>query len=118
MIEILGRSGEPEAMNCPAIICDGCRKQITNSGNIVWGITIGVEPRLSTPLFAAHKGRCDRVVQAGLQDRYPGDQWVWLWEEADHFLEYLNGNFRKPFADDPNGNYHEHRIALPGPQAP
>lgn len=117
MIEILGRSGEPEAMNCPAIICDACRQQITDSGNIIWGTTIGVEPPLSTPLFAAHKGRCDAALQAGLQDRYPGDQWAWLWEEADHFLKYLSGNFKKPFADDPEGTYREHRIAFPGPQA-
>lgn len=112
MIEIIARSGEPEAMNCPALICDACRKQVTDSGNIIWGTTIGVEPRLSTPLFVAHKGRCDQAVQQGLTTDYPGDEWVWLWEEAGKLLVDLAGNFKRRFEGDANGTFHEHRIAL------
>lgn len=113
VIEILGRSGEPEAMNCPVLICDACRKQVVDSGNIIWGSTVGVEPRLSTPLFVSHKGHCDQIVSKDLEEQYPGEQWAWLWEEAGHFLRYLAGNFKKPFSDDPDGTFHEHQIALP-----
>lgn len=112
VIEIIGRSGEPEAMNCPALICDGCRKQVTDSGVIVWGVTAGVEPRLSTPLYVAHKGRCDQAVQKGVETEYPEDTWVWLSEEADKFLSDLAGNFKRRFEDDKRGTFHEHRIAL------
>lgn len=115
MIEMIARSGNPEAMNCPALMCDACRKQVTDSGNIIWGTTIGIEPRAATPLFVAHKGHCDQVVSKGLEAQYPGDEWVWLWEEADHFLKYLAGNFTKPFSDDKDGTFHDHRIALPAP---
>lgn len=115
MIEILGRSGEPEAMNCPAFICDACRKQVTNSGNIIWGVTVGVEPRLSTPLFVAHKGGCDVAVQRTLEERYSGDQWVWLWEEGGHFIKYLTHNYTHSFDEDIDGTYHPQRVAFPPP---
>lgn len=113
MIEILGRSGEPEAMNCPALICDACRKQVVDHGNILWGTTVGVEPRATTPLFVAHKGDCDVALSGSLEQQYPGDEWVWLWEEADHFLEYLNNNFKRALPEGPRVTYHDHQVAFP-----
>lgn len=115
MIEYIGRSGPPEAMNCPALICDSCRKQVVERGNVIWGTTVGADgPRRSTPLYVAHKGRCDRAFDLWFAQAYPTDDgWIQLWEEAETFMRQLAYNLTHAFADDPDGEYHPHRLQLP-----
>jgi hypothetical protein len=116
MIEIVPYSGKPEALNCPAFVCDTCRKQIVGKGNVVWCIRAGDEGELrqQSPLFAAHKGRCDRALELWLSGQYPlRDHWINLWEETDVFLKQLGNNADRSFDDDPNGEYHELIIRMP-----
>ncbi|MEU7978327.1 hypothetical protein AB0B63_07315 [Micromonospora sp. NPDC049081] len=117
MIEYVSRSGEPEAMNCPAFICDACRKQVIGPGNILWAIRLGEDAeRASSPLYVAHKGRCDQAVTALLEHLYPFDE-GWhsnLWTEIEAFLGPLNNNAVHAFADDPDGTYHDHALIQPG----
>lgn len=120
MIEYIGRSGPPEAMNCPALICDACRQQITGKGNIVWGCTLGdgSSTRRRTPLYTTHKGQCDRLFDLWFAKAYPSaDGWVQLWEEAPDFMRQLAHNLTNAFADDPDGEYHDHALILPSGEA-
>lgn len=115
MIEYISRSGEPEAMNCPAFICDACREQVVGRGNILWASRIakGVS-RGSSPLFVAHKGRCDRAVKKLMEGMYPFDDgWLELWEEIGGFLAHLTNNLEHAFADDRDGTYAEHELTHP-----
>lgn len=106
MIEIVPRDGPPEAMNCPAFICDACRKQVIGQGNIVWMRRYIDRQPQSSPLYVAHKGDCDRRIEAALEQRYTAaDGWTSLWEEAGDFLHYLTNNLTQTFADDPDGRY-------------
>lgn len=118
MIEVVARDGEPEALLCPALICDACRKQVAGPGNLLWAVR---RPeggkRQSSPAFVAHKGRCDQVVKKILANLYPlADGWTEQWDEAGSFLAYLTSNTSKPFADDPDGNYLDHELVQPGGQ--
>lgn len=114
MIEMVSRSGEPEAMLCPALVCDTCRQQVVGRGNIVWAMRH--EPRWqSSPLFVSHKGRCDLVVEAGLQSQYPiSDGWLDFSAEADQFMRHLAHNADHSFADDPDGTYRIVPVIHPG----
>jgi hypothetical protein len=115
LIEYIGRSGEPEAMNVPALICDGCREQVTDHGNIYWSVRWRDGHRESSPLLVSHKHPCYRVVEAIVRNDYPLDAgWSGpLSSEAEDFLRHLENNFRRPFADDAAGTYHEHRLVQP-----
>lgn len=115
MIEYISRSGPPEAMNCPALVCDACRQQITAKGNVIWGCTLGADgPRRRTPLYVAHKGRCNHLFDRWFTKAYPYDDgWVQLWEEAPDFIRQLAHNLTHAFADDPDGEYHDHTLILP-----
>lgn len=113
MIEIVLRSGPPEAMNCAALVCDTCREQVVGRGNIVWAHRY--EPQQeSSPLFVSHKGQCDRALSAWLKDKYPlAEGWANLWEEAGHFMRYLAHNASNAFADDSEGTYRVTKVAFP-----
>jgi hypothetical protein len=116
VIEYVPYSGEPEAMNCPAFICDTCRKQIVGQGNVVWCVRAGEkgEQRQQSPIFAAHKGRCDRALELWLRGQYQiSDHWINLWEEVDVFLKQLGNNANRSFADDGRGEYHELIVHMP-----
>lgn len=116
MIEYIGRSGPPEAMNCPALICDTCREQVVDRGNVIWGCTLGDGNggRRRTPLYVAHKGRCDRAFDLWFAKAYPReDGWIQLWEEAADFMRQLAHNLTHAFADDTEGTYHQHHLVLP-----
>lgn len=117
MIEYVPRSGPPEAMNCPAVVCDTCRKQVVGSGNIVWAYKVvhdTDEVRQQSPLYAAHKGRCDQALDAWLKKQYSiADHWILLWEELDAFMEQLAHNAMNAFADDEEGEYHQLVIKQP-----
>jgi hypothetical protein len=120
LIEYIGRDGEPEAMNIPALICDGCREQITDHGNIYWTVRWRERQRESSPLLASHKHPCYQVVEALIRHDYPLDEgWSGpLSNEADEFLTHLQNNFWHAFADDSAGTYHEHRLVQPRSEAP
>ncbi|MDX3229407.1 hypothetical protein [Streptomyces sp. ME19-01-6] len=115
MIEYVARSGPPEAMNCPAFICDVCRKQVVGKGIVTWGTTIGREgdsgPHRQTPLYVAHKGRCGRALEIWFEKHYPpADGWIDLWDDLADFVRQLTHNLTNAFADDPDGEYHPHRL--------
>lgn len=114
MIEIVPRNGPPEAMNCPALICDACRKQVVGGGNILWVRRYVDDKPESSPLMAAHKGQCDQAVEAWLQEHYPTiDGWCPLWEEAADFVRYLANNLAHSFAEDSDGAYLTQTIIAP-----
>jgi hypothetical protein len=118
VIEYIARSGPPEAMNCPAFICDTCREQVVSEGIVTWCTTIGHDgtpgPHRQTPIFVAHKGRCGRALEAWLEARYPrGDGWIDLWDDLDDFVRQLAYNLVHAFADDAEGRYHQHELTLP-----
>lgn len=114
MIEYVARSGPPEAMNCPAFICDACRKQVVGQGIVTWASTIGSGRSGShsqSPLYVAHKGECGRKVEAMLHAAYPADDgWIDLWDDIADFLKHLSHNSTNDFADDHGGKYHTHRL--------
>ncbi|MFD5566616.1 hypothetical protein [Streptomyces cadmiisoli] len=117
MIEYVPYSGEPEAMNCPAVICDTCRKQVVGQGNVIWCIRAGEkgEQRQISPIFAAHKGRCDRALELWLRGQYPiDDHWINLWEEVEVFMKQFNNNVSRSFDEDPQGEYHQTIVKMPG----
>ncbi|MER6376752.1 hypothetical protein ABT255_52665 [Streptomyces mirabilis] len=116
MIEYVPYSGEPEAMNCPAAICDTCREQVVGEGNIVWCIRAGNkgEQRQQSPLFASHEGGCDCALGRWLEAQYPlDDNWINLSDEIDVFLKQLGNNVGRSFADDPRGDYHQVIVRMP-----
>ncbi|MFB6550157.1 hypothetical protein [Streptomyces sp. NPDC056405] len=114
MIEYVARSGPPEAMNCPAFICDACRQQVVSAGIVTWATTIGDGRRQThsqSPLYVAHKGECGRKVEAMLHAGYPAsDGWMDLWDDIGDFLKQLTHNVTNGFADDSDGEYHQHRL--------
>lgn len=115
MIEFVPFSGEPEAANCPAVVCDTCRKQVVEKGNIHWVVKVRIpegEPREQSPVFAAHKGKCDRALETWLRQQY-GEGWIYLWDELGTFLRQLNFNVARDFEQDPEGEYHQTIIRQP-----
>jgi hypothetical protein len=104
-------------MNCPAVVCDACRRQVVGTGNIVWAYKVvhGTdEVRQQSPLYAAHKGRCDQALDAWLKKQYSSsDHWILLWEELDSFMRQLGHNSTNAFADDAEGEYHQLVIKQP-----
>jgi hypothetical protein len=117
MIEYIPRSGPPEAMILPAVICDTCRRQVAGSGNIVWATKVMHDPsetRQQSPLFAAHKGSCDQALDAWLTEQYRlEDHWILSWEELETFIRHLSANSKKDFSEDPQGEYHRFVIKVP-----
>ncbi|MGQ4355259.1 hypothetical protein [Streptomyces drozdowiczii] len=117
MIEYVARSGPPEAMNCPAFICDACRKQVVGEGIVTWCSTIGRDnggTHRQSPIFTAHKGTCGRKLEAMLEAAYPpGDGWIDYWDDLADFLKQLANNHTEAFADDHEGEYHKHDVVLP-----
>lgn len=111
------RSGPPEAMILAAIICDCCRRQVFDSGNLIWATKViheDSEIPEQSPLFAAHKGSCDIKLDAWLQDQYPiDDHWIISWEELGTFIHHLTMNSKKDFSEDPEGEYHRFVIKFP-----
>ncbi|MFC8131576.1 hypothetical protein [Streptomyces sp. NPDC057302] len=114
MIEYVARSGPPEAMNCPAFICDACRQQVVSAGIVTWATTIGdgrSRTHSQSPLYVAHKGECGRKVEAMLHASYPAsDGWMDLWDDIGDFLKQLTHNATSAFADDADGEYHQHHL--------
>ncbi|KFF96914.1 hypothetical protein IQ62_33895 [Streptomyces scabiei] len=101
-------------MNCPAFICDGCRQQVVGGGIVTWATTIGDgrnRTHKQSPLYVAHKGECGRKVEAMLHAGYPAsDGWMDLWDDIGDFLKQLTHNATKAFADDADGEYHQHHL--------
>ncbi|MEV5516952.1 hypothetical protein AB0L50_29265 [Streptomyces flaveolus] len=114
MIEYVARSGPSEAMNCPAFICDACRQQVVGAGIVTWATTIGdgrIRTHNQSPLYVAHKGECGRKVGAMLHAGYPSsDGWMDLWDDIGDFLKQLTHNATNAFADDADGEYHQHHL--------
>lgn len=115
MIEYVARSGPSDALNYPIFVCDTCRKQVTERGNVVWGCTLGVPgPRRSTPVFITHKGRCDTAFDRWFEQEYPdGDGWMQLSEEFDVFARQLAHNASKPLPA--GGNVRTQQLTFPRP---
>lgn len=117
MIEYIPRSGPPEAMVLPTVICDTCRRQVFDTGNIIWATRVmhdPTEPREQSPIFASHKGACDAALEAWLQDQYRiEDNWITSWEELETFVTHLAANSKKDFSEDTKGEYRRFVIRFP-----
>ncbi len=115
MIEIVARSGPPDALNCPAFICDACRRQVTGRGNIYWVVKNSAEHFTSSPLFVSHKGRCVKPAEKLVESLYPAaDGWSrTLWSELGTFLGQLAHNAENDFSEDADGIYHNHQLVQP-----
>jgi hypothetical protein len=116
VIEFVPYSGEPQALNCPAFVCDACRKQVLEEGLVVWRVRVGEEndPRQQSPLFVAHKRRCDQALTRWLDNDYPRDgDWIDLSEEIDVFRKQLDSNATRSFAEDRRGEYHQTILRMP-----
>ncbi len=116
MIEFTARSGPPEAMNCPAFICDACRLQVVGKGNVYWVQKTNSVHFETSPIFVGHKGRCGRAVEKLIEQLYPAPAgWSGtLWNELATFMKHLSFNAENPFTDDADGIYHDHKLVQPG----
>lgn len=110
MIEIVPRSGPPEALNCPAFVCDTCRRQVLAPRN--GGYVLLVEKFTpiyeASPLFVAHTGRCLRELENRLRERYKARDGWHPWAASiriDHFMDNLAHNTIDAFRDDPKSEY-------------
>lgn len=111
MIEIIARNGAPEAMLCPAFICDACREQIVGQGNVISKVRYDGDQRQTSPLLFAHKGQCTQAVDAWLNARYLlTEGWSMIWDELGDFVRQLSHNLTHAFADDPEGEYLSHQL--------
>lgn len=99
MIVVLTRSGPPEAMTCPAILCDTCLTPIHDQrpyGLVLWrDLDDGTQQ-----IAHVHKGRCDRTWEA----KHPGPD-HWMSAELGVFLDQLRGNVEEPFPAEDNVEY-------------
>lgn len=86
-----------DGLNCPVILCDVCRKQITNSGNVYW---ISQPDRDTSSFWFTHKWPCSYLDRA--IEKETGA--LVLFEELDRWMKQLAHNFRYPLelgvADD------------------
>lgn len=118
MIEYVARSGPPEAMNCPAFVCDTCRGQVVGEGIVTWTTTVGRDgtpgPHRQSPIYVAHKGDCGRALERWMERQYPpADGWIDLWDDLEDFVRQLAHNLTHAFTDDPEGRYDQHRLVMP-----
>lgn len=116
MIEIVYRSGPPEALCCPALICDACREQIiadytadvSLQGNAYYWSKRDNQGRMSvSPMLLAHKGHCDQALRRVLGGNFyqSQDGWDSGWDEIGTFLDHLGHNAITPFSGDEEGAY-------------
>src|SRR5512142_149908 len=112
---MVSRSGPPEAMLCPALICDACREQILTDkagGNALHWVRF--DPAESSPLLLAHGGPCSSMLRTALSGHYrTEDGWSAGWEEIGTVLDQLANNAVRAFADDPNGSHRATRVVPP-----
>lgn len=120
MIYIVSRSGAPEALECPAFICDVCGEQVAGRGNVEWAHKREVDKSFISPLFTTHKEVCSRKFRAWEQKfGYPqGDGWRYGWRELEHFMKHLTHNASNSFSDDEgtrdgSAEYHPRQVVWP-----
>jgi hypothetical protein len=98
VITILHRNGPPEAMTCPAVICDHCGDPIHNDGNALW-LTDQDDGRTFRITTAFVHKACDRAFEATHPDGH------WSCRELGEFLQQLAHNFEHPFEREPGVEY-------------
>ncbi|MFJ4274036.1 hypothetical protein ACIP29_26165 [Streptomyces coelicoflavus] len=115
MIEYVGVLGPPEALNYPISVCDTCREQGVERGNVIWGTTAGAPGlRRGTPIHVAHKGRCDAALDLWFAQVYfDADGWMQLSEELDVFARQLARNATKPLSAGDGIRTYPLQLALP-----
>jgi hypothetical protein len=101
-ITLVDRNGPPEALTCPAVICDDCGEPINARGPVgglaVWIPATGHDDRPTVNALAfVHKGACDRAWSAGKRHAYSRD--------LDEFMAQLSHNFANPFTAEPGVEY-------------
>jgi hypothetical protein len=101
-ITLIDRNGPPEALICPAVICDTCGEPISaerrdiykasRPGLVLWLREPGPDHRPVLTDFAyVHKGACDRKYSAGRHMLSRG---------LDDFMAQLAHNYAHPFEDE------------------
>lgn len=97
-ITLIDRNGPPEAMQCPAVICDACGCPISATGVVVWNAGYEADGRpLVTEVTYLHKGACDLAWSMGKPNLQSAD--------LGEFMAQLTENFARPFAQAPGVEY-------------
>jgi hypothetical protein len=114
MIAFIDRNGPPEAMHCPAFLCDHCHKPIAGKGVegpggiVIWrpkGQAHDADHRPGPQEVATvHKGACDRTYEA-THPAANGERDRWWWMDLDELLEHLTHNIANPFVAEDNVEY-------------
>jgi hypothetical protein len=99
MITYIERNGPPEAMSCPAILCDQCLKPITGHGNVMWLPDYDGDTYQVLALAHTHKECTAAFERTHHPDR------AWCSEELDQWLAQIAHNFTHPFPAEPNVEY-------------
>lgn len=108
MARMVSRSGPPEAMICPFVLCTACGEPVHVSdadvswdqqGHVVWWCRLNPQQQIGP--VAVHKGRCDEAVRKYGEQRWRlEDGWCQLWDELDCFLRQLAYNAQHPLGSD------------------
>lgn len=121
MIEYITCEARDGGYNCPAFICESCGEQVVGDGIVLWAVMCDPPvPRKSSPVFVAHKGRCDRATERGIEKAYPREKgWGVLNDSLDSFVQKLVHNATHALADDKTLTPLRHELVLPsGDQRP
>lgn len=104
-LAMFDRNGPPEAMTCPAIVCDYCGGVITGEGNVEWCRRKSERTFVTSPFYFTHKG-CSRQCTSVLRRHYPHQEgWSAAWRDIGEFLAQLSFNFEHSFENDEDASY-------------
>jgi hypothetical protein len=102
MLTLIDRNGPPEALTCPAFICDVCGEPLTaEDGWVLWWPELHVN-RTPRPgqLYHVHQGACDRALVAQRGDNNSGYS-----RPLSEFIEQLAHNTEHPFKGERGVQY-------------
>jgi predicted HD phosphohydrolase len=109
-ITFIDRNGPPEAMRCPAFLCDVCNEPVHHSpddghfGAVVWWTSYdGDRPKVSQ-VYVVHKGPQKRCLDA-LSKAIGKDAGHETWDNLDSFAQQLLHNALNPFVSERDAQY-------------
>ena len=116
---MVARSGPPEAMLCPAAVCDVCGEPIHGHGHVVWWPEYSDQGEYSSsPLYFVHQAVCDQRLCAALGDSPRHPSGGSYWQSLDEFLAQLRHNFEDPFEDGAAVKHDIPKVGMGGHRRP